>query len=201
MLTGHCQETADYVPRLISTVRKSQSSPEDLLMQTELVHVCGEFVDPCTRLANSARSAVPSVSDQAAAMHLSQCTQLLAESIAELRTALTSAREEIRAAPLELDNAIQLVKGLDYELVEFRKAALEGRLLPVPGETVDGSSAQLASSTKAVGSSMAQLLSATVQGDEQHVALSARDATEGLRQLTGGIHGVCATRREAPAER
>ena len=71
----------------------------------------------------------------------------------------------------------------------------------MPGETAEGSAAQLSSSTKVVGSSMAQMLSAAAQGDEKYSGSCAREAAEGLRQLTGGIHGVCATRRDAASEK
>lgn len=42
---------------------------------------------PGSKMVSSAKAAVPTVSDQAAAMQLSQCAKNLATSLAELRTA------------------------------------------------------------------------------------------------------------------
>lgn len=47
---------------------------------------------PGSKMVSSAKAAVPTVSDQAAAMQLSQCAKNLATSLAELRTASQKAR-------------------------------------------------------------------------------------------------------------
>lgn len=44
-------------------------------------------LQPGSKMVSSAKAAVPTVSDQAAAMQLSQCAKNLATSLAELRTA------------------------------------------------------------------------------------------------------------------
>lgn len=95
----------------------------------------------------------------------------------------------------------QVVRGLDDELNQFGQAARQNQLYPVPGETAEGASSQMTSSTRVIGSALAQMLSATARRDEQFVGVSARDAADGLRQLTGGVHGVCATRPDAPTEK
>lgn len=46
-------------------------------------------------MVSSAKAAVPTVSDQAAAMQLSQCAKNLATSLAELRTASQKASEPL----------------------------------------------------------------------------------------------------------
>ncbi len=199
-LSHHCQDVADYVPQLIASVRQNQQNPDDITTQMELLRVSSDILTPAGQLVHSGRAAVPSIGDQSASMQLSHTTQVLSESLAELRTSVTHVQELSSGVP-EIDNAILVVRGLDGELREFGRTAAEGRLQPVPGETAEGSSVQLSSSTKAVGSALAQMLSATSQGDERYAGSNARDAAEGLRQLTGGIHGICATRRDAPSER
>jgi hypothetical protein len=97
--------------------------------------------------------------------------------------------------------SFKVVRGLDDELDQFGRAAHQNQLYPVPGETAEGASTQLNSSTRVIGSALAQMLSATSRRDEQFVGVSARDAAEGLRQLTGGVHGICATRRDAPSDK
>ncbi len=114
-------------------------------------------------------------------------------------------------------------------MAEFRMAANQNRLQPIAGETADGSVTQLNTSSRAVGrlkkrddddkipqnstkdygtkrsvnsgSSMAQMLAAAARGEEQHVGTSATDSADGLRRMTAAIHGVCATRNDAPTEK
>ena len=52
---------------------------------------------------------------------------------------------------------------LEAELAELKKALPGGRVAPLPGETADSSASQLGSTSKTVGSSMAQLLTAAAQ--------------------------------------
>ena len=40
---------------------------------------------------------------------------------------------------LEIDSAIDVVKGLSRDLVEVQKEAKDGKLLPLPGESVSQS--------------------------------------------------------------
>lgn len=53
---------------------------------------------PGSKMVSSAKAAVPTVSDQAAAMQLSQCAKNLATSLAELRTASQKASGALSTA-------------------------------------------------------------------------------------------------------
>uniref|UniRef100_A0A914UKX2 Talin 1 n=1 Tax=Plectus sambesii TaxID=2011161 RepID=A0A914UKX2_9BILA len=197
-----CTETAEYVPRLISSIKQSQNAQqpqEKIMAQSELVRQCTEVLQPCIRLVDVSQNTVPVVSDQSSALRLTTTSQQLSEGLAELRTALTRAQEV--SVSMNLDYAIEVVRGLDDELDQFGRAAQQNQLYPVPGETAEGASTQLTTSTRVIGSALAQMLSATSRRDEQFVGVSAHDAAEGLRQLTGGVHGICATRRDAPSEK
>ena len=65
---------------------------------------------------------------------------------------------------LEIDSAIDTVKGLSYELAEAKREAGQGKLVPLPGESVESCALELGATSKTVGSSMAQLLTAANQG-------------------------------------
>lgn len=58
-----------------------------LLTAQELPYLLPVSLQPGSKMVSSAKAAVPTVSDQAAAMQLSQCAKNLATSLAELRTA------------------------------------------------------------------------------------------------------------------
>jgi len=59
------------------------------------------------------------------------------------------------------------VRALEAELVEIHRTAAAGRLVPLPGETATSCAAQLGATSKTVGSSMAQLLTAAAQVTSQ----------------------------------
>ena len=63
---------------------------------------------------------------------------------------------------LEVDSAIDTVKGLSREMAEAKQEAQQG---PLPGESVESGALKLAPTSKTVGSSMAQLLTAANQGE------------------------------------
>jgi len=66
---------------------------------------------------------------------------------------------------LEIDSAIDTVKSLSRDLAEAKREAKEGQLLPLPGESVESCALELGATSKTVGSSMAQLLTAANQGE------------------------------------
>ena len=57
----------------------------------------------------------------------------------------------------------------------------------------ESSALQLGSTSKTVGSSMAQLLAAAAQGNENYTGIAARDTANALRTLTNAVRGVAAT--------
>lgn len=144
------------MPRVISAVKQSQSQPDDFLAQSELISICHEVLQPCGRLVNSSRAAVPTVGDQVASMQLSNTTRSLAESLAELRAALTKvyffptgydaighffyswfrSQAQETSGSMELDSAILVIRQLDEELYVYKREFLEHRLTTLPGETV-----------------------------------------------------------------
>lgn len=132
----------------------------------------------------AAKATVPTITDQASAMQLSQCAKNLAAALAELRTAAQKVRGWVLSCsetlavqsrgdseidpvvgrglchsrvgsavapltfssppsqaqeacgPLEIDSALGLVQSLERDLQEAKAAARDGKLKPLPGETV-----------------------------------------------------------------
>ena len=78
---------ADHIPQLVQGMRSSQAQPEELSAQLALIMASQSFLQPGSKMVTSAKSTVPTVTDQAAAMQLGQCAKNLATCLAELRTA------------------------------------------------------------------------------------------------------------------
>ena len=93
---------------------------------------------------------------------------------------------------LEIDSAVDLIKNLAKELQEAKVEASQGKLRPLPGQTLESCSMELGASSKTVGSSMAQLLTAANQGNENYTGIAARDTANALQILTDAARGVAA---------
>ncbi|XP_015742916.1 talin-2 isoform X2 [Python bivittatus] len=190
-LVQSCKNVADHIPQLVQGVRGSQTQAEDLGAQLALINSSQNFLQPGSKMVASAKAAVPTVTDQAAAMQLSQCAKNLATSLAELRTASQKAHEA--CGPMEIDSALNTVQTLKNELQDAKMAALDGQLKPLPGETLEKCAQDLGSTSKAVGSSMAQLLTCAAQGNEDYTGVAARETAQALKTLAQAARGVAAS--------
>uniref|UniRef100_A0A8C6YJB4 Talin 2 n=1 Tax=Naja naja TaxID=35670 RepID=A0A8C6YJB4_NAJNA len=194
-LVQSCKNVADHIPQLVQGVRGSQAQAEDLGAQLALINSSQSFLQPGSKMVASAKAAVPTVTDQAAAMQLSQCAKNLATSLAELRTASQKAHEA--CGPMEIDSALDTVQTLKNELQDAKMAALEGQLKPLPGETLEKCAQDLGSTSKAVGSSMAQLLTCAAQGNEDYTGVAARETAQALKTLAQAARGSALLIQEA----
>lgn len=91
-------------------------------------------LQPGGKLVSSAKAAVPTVGDQAAAMSLTNASKNLATALTELRSALSKAQEA--CGSLEIDGALDQVHALERDLELIRTTAQNGQLVPLPGEDV-----------------------------------------------------------------
>uniref|UniRef100_A0A2K6GJW3 Talin 1 n=1 Tax=Propithecus coquereli TaxID=379532 RepID=A0A2K6GJW3_PROCO len=148
------------------------------------------FLPTGGKMVAAAKASVPTIQDQASAMQLSQCAKNLGTALAELRTAAQKAQEA--CGPLEMDSALSVVQNLEKDLQEVKAAAREGKLKPLPGETMEKCAQDLGNSTKAVSSAIAQLLGEVAQGNENYAGIAAREVAGGLRSLAQAARGVAA---------
>ncbi|XP_034541110.1 talin-2 isoform X3 [Notolabrus celidotus] len=196
-LVHSCKAVADCIPQLVQGMRSSQAQPEELCAQLTLIMASQSFLQPGSKMVTSAKSAVPTVADQAAAMQLGQCAKNLATCLAELRTATQKAHEA--CGPLEIDSALKTVQTLKSELQDAKMSVIDGQLKPLPGETLEKCAQDLGSTSKAVGSSMAQLLTCAAQGNEHYTGVAARETAQALRTLAQAARGVSASTKEPQA--
>lgn len=186
-----CKAVSEQVPSVVQGVKGTSQNPENPAYQLNLINACQNFIQPSIKLIDAANAALPTVIDPAAALNLTNCVKTMSSALAELRSCTGKATDMCRA--LEIDSALEELNQLDKELEETLTTAKEGRLVPLPGETAESSAAQLGSTSKTVGSSMAQLLTATVQGNEDDTSLAARDTTHALRKFVSSVRAVAAT--------
>ncbi|KAA8595437.1 hypothetical protein FQN60_010728 [Etheostoma spectabile] len=207
-LVQSCKAVADHIPQLVQGVRGSQAKPEDLSAQLGLIIASQNFLQPGSKMVTSAKSSVPTVTDQAAAMQLGQCAKNLATCLAELRTSaqkvtgvsqvchrcvtgdtcVTGVSQAHEACgPMEIDSALTAIQTLRSELQDAMLAALEK------------CAQDLGSTSKSVGSSMAQLLTCAAQGNEHYTGIAARETAQALRTLAQAARGVAASTTDPKA--
>uniref|UniRef100_A0A8D2MH88 Talin 1 n=1 Tax=Zonotrichia albicollis TaxID=44394 RepID=A0A8D2MH88_ZONAL len=168
-LVQSCKVRAWQIPMLVQGVRGSQSQPDSPSAQLALIAASQNFLQPGGKMVAAAKATVPTITDQASAMQLSQCAKNLAAALAELRTAAQKAQEA--CGPLEIDSALGLVQSLERDLQEAKAAARDGKLKPLPGETMEKCAQDLGNSTKAVSSAIAHLLGEVAQGNENYTGI------------------------------
>ncbi|XP_077996572.1 talin-1-like isoform X2 [Glandiceps talaboti] len=193
-LATECKNVADHIPKLIHGVRDCMANPDSPSAQLKLINASQNFIQPGTKMIIASKAAIPMVGDHAAALQLGNCTKQMAIALAELRAAAGKAHEA--CGSLEIDSALDTIRGLDHELGQIKETAKQGNLLPLPGETSEGSALELGATSKTVGSSMAQLLTAAAQGNENFTGIAARDTAQALTALTKSVRGVAATSKD-----
>ncbi|XP_055086322.1 talin-2a [Periophthalmus magnuspinnatus] len=196
-LVQSCKAVADHIPQLVQGVRGSQAKPEDLSSQLALIIASQNFLQPGSKMVTSAKSSVPTVTDQAAAMQLGQCAKNLATCLAELRTFKLQAHEA--CGPMEIDSALDAIQTLHSELQDAKVACSSDQLKPLPGESLEKCAQDLGSTSKSVGSSMAQLLTCAAQGNEHYTGIAARETAQALKTLAQAARGVAASTTDPKA--
>uniref|UniRef100_A0A1X7VGP0 FERM domain-containing protein n=1 Tax=Amphimedon queenslandica TaxID=400682 RepID=A0A1X7VGP0_AMPQE len=189
-LMNHCKAVAEQISNLVQAVRTSMENQDSPSAQLGLINSSQAMVPPAVKMVAAAKAAVPTVGDQASALQLGNFAKATAAALAELRASSAKAQEV--CGSLELESAMDVIKGLAKELAEVKREAAQGQLLPLPGQTVESCSLELGATSKTVGSSMAQLLTAANQGNENYTGIAARDTANALQVLTSSVRGVAA---------
>uniref|UniRef100_H3ANX1 Talin 1 n=1 Tax=Latimeria chalumnae TaxID=7897 RepID=H3ANX1_LATCH len=190
-LVQSCKVVADQIPMLVQGVRGSQSQPESPSAQLALISASQNFLQPGGKMVAASKATVPTISDQASAMQLNQCSKNLAAALAELRTAA----QKVRNASTERKVGLGLtwVEERESSVVEEQESSVvRGESSTVLGEQLEKCSQDLGHCTKAVSSAIAQLLSELTQGNENYTGIAARDVAHALRALGMAARGVAA---------
>lgn len=191
ILIQDCQSVAEQIPRLVSSVKSTLANPDDTSAQLGLIEASENFLEPAIQVASSSRNLQPSVRDHVSAQHLQKTSTTLTHSILELRSAAQRARDACGGN--ELESALDAVKNMRSVLSETKRAARDGTLRPLPGETEDGAFKQLSATSNGVDVAMVQILSAVSQNNGNYAGVAGRDFALALGDFTRSVRGVAAT--------
>jgi talin len=90
----------------------------------------------------------------------------MASALTDLSAAIGPLRDIMTSQPTRqsaIHAAVDQIEALQNDVVGIKKSLVDGSLVPLPGESVESSSAQLGAVSKTLGSAMAQLLTAAAQ--------------------------------------
>ena len=111
-------------------------------------------------------SVLPTVADQSAALGLSNTSRGMSAALAELCAAIGMVQDisaEHVPQQTAVDAALAQVEALHDDLAEIRQSLAAKKLVPLPGDRLEKCTAGLGATSKLIGSSMAQLLTAAAQ--------------------------------------
>merc|ERR1719412_1538080 len=193
-LMESCKSVADVIPKLVEGVKYSMQNPNSAMAQLNLINNAERFLHPASGLTGTTKSALPTVDNQAASIQLQNASKQLDNALKELGSCITKAHAA--CGSLEMEASADLIHSLESELDEFRAAAGSMQLSPLPGETSQTASVQLNTASRAVGSTVAQLLTAASDGKRDITNRAARDTANALRDFTAAVRGVAATSKD-----
>lgn len=190
-LLQDCGATADTIPRLVSSIKMTISHPDDPSAQLGLIEASETFIDVGTNTTSSARALQPSIGDNQALQQLAKTTHNFTQTLHELRSASTRAREACGGG--ELESALDAVSNLRNVLNDTRKAAQSNSLRPLPGETAESTAKHLGATTKGVGQAITYFTSTVTHGNRAYAGAAGRDTAMALGEFTRSVRGVAAT--------
>lgn len=181
-------------------IKSIKSSEENDDAQIEIINACEQFVPAGTRVIQSGRSVLPTISHEASTLQLSQSIQQFSTALNDLRT-LTSRTREVFSETAEINSARTSVRNLKYELHNLHGAVETSNLKALPGETAQSVSEEVCSSVKTVNQVTTHLVSSSLQGNDNYTAMATRDFVSSLSNLTSSVRGVVATTSDKAMQR
>ncbi len=154
-----------------------------------LTSSCEAFVPLAQKMVLLTKAILPTIGDEIKAIQLRNCTNQLGAALADLKACLAQTRHENSHIAFKCDDMIAALMQLNQELIDL---SCIPNLKPLPGENLKVCEAQLAASSKTVGLSMAQMLTAAAQGNELFTGVAAKETMNSLCSFANSVRAVVA---------
>ena len=181
------------MPRIVQGIRACMVSPSAKSSHLSLISAAEDFAPPAHKMLALTKAVLPTVANEIKAIQLRNCANQLLNALDDLKTCLS--RTGQICGSFEAEAMQEAIRNLDAELAELlnHSRTLAGsELKPLPGETLSRCEAQLATHSKQVGVSMAQMISAAAQANEVHTGLAAKETLLALRAFASTIRAITA---------
>jgi len=157
---------------------------------------CDAFVPPAQKMILLTKAILPTIGDEIKAIQLRNCTNQLATAVADLKSCLAQTRQDASLATFQPDEMVAAISQLAQDLLDLANIT---DLKPLPGESLETCENQLASASKTVGLSMAQMLTAAAQANEALTSVAGKETLESLRAFAHSVRAIVACSGDNPA--
>ena len=87
-LIQQCKQVADNVPKIVQGIRGCMVAPVSKSAHLSLINSCEDFLLPTQKMITLTKAVLPTIVDEIKAIQLRNCTNQLANSLAELKSCL-----------------------------------------------------------------------------------------------------------------
>ncbi|QQP52773.1 Uncharacterized protein FKW44_005020, partial [Caligus rogercresseyi] len=190
-MTTHAAVGTTIKRKVIKCIAASQGAGSYNMSHTsqeDLMDSCKNVAEVIPKLVDSVKSTLPTINNESSVLQLSNSSKQLNGAVKDLRTCIGKAHQVCG----------DVITFLTTELEEFRDAAKRYELRPLPGETPQVASLKLNTACKSVGSTVAQLITAASEGNQDITNRAARETANALRDYTAAVRVVAAASTDDP---
>jgi talin len=187
-LSQAARKVGEATANLVAGIRAYGSNPDDASAQLKLINAAKQAISPGQGLVAAGKAAAPTTADAAAQSQLLNFAKQNAEDLRKLQETFTFA--ENVSGDLEMDSALDTIKAVKQDLTNAKDLARKGQLQPSSEHTAETAQLDIAAQSRSIGSSLAQLLSAANQGNENYSGVASRDAAASTQALGGAVRGL-----------
>merc|ERR550532_2697849 len=100
-LMESCKAVADVIPKMVEGVKYSMQNPSSAMAQLNLINNAERFLQPSLRLAQSTKSALPTVDNQSASLQLSNSSKQMENALKDLKNCVSRAQQVCGSLEIE----------------------------------------------------------------------------------------------------
>ncbi|KAG7237842.1 hypothetical protein INR49_031736 [Caranx melampygus] len=190
------QATSD----LVNAMRSDAEAEVDVDNSKKLLAAAKLLADATARMVEAAKAVAEHIPQLVQGVRGSQANpEDLSAQLALIIASQNFLQAHEACGPMEIDSALTAIQTLRSELQDAKQAAVNTQLKPLPGESLEKCAQDLGSTSKSVGSSMAQLLTCAAQGNEHYTGIAARETAQALKTLAQAARGVAASTTDPKA--
>ncbi|KAF3832432.1 hypothetical protein F7725_026097, partial [Dissostichus mawsoni] len=189
-LENAAKQAAAAATQTIAAAQNAAASNKNTSAHQQLVQSCKAVADHIPQLVQGVRGSQAKPEDRSAQLALIIASQNFLQPGSKMVTRPSHPFPRVRPHGDRL--CAHCIQTLRSELQDAMQAAMNAQLKPLPGESLEKCAQDLGSTSKSVGSSMAQLLTCAAQGNEHYTGVAARETAQALRTLAQA-RGVAAS--------
>ena len=165
-----------------------------LVALCQLLNAAKGMITPGSAVVAAAKAASPTIGDASAQTQLINFSKQATDALRKLKDALDAV--EGVSGGLEIDSAIETLQTARGDLTQAKAKAKTGQLKPIIDQTAETAQFEVSAASKTIGSSLAQLISAATQGNENYTSVAARDTSQAFSILASSVKGVAALTKD-----